>query len=362
MKPITDIDKPSLLKTSSLFSNFNIVICDPDVSVAALVKNVLATLGCNRIYIVRDGQAVLDLMREDKIDFIITDWHTKNISGIELAMHLRQSLDSANRMIPIVMLTAFNERKYIQTARDAGINEYLIKPFSAQTLLERIYNIVIEPRGFILSKKYTGPDRRRVSSLALPPDPDKNQGFFERKSPMIVPPDALKQLILDDTPRMIMPDYSLKKKIGFEVPADLIVSPLALAKSEAEIEKLQSDFLVTMTRDIEDLQKTYTTLIQSPDNAKKMVKRIEELSFSIKSRAGIFGYLRATEVAHQLNNFCRRYYDKNNAHHLIILEKHIQTLSAIFAKKITGDGGEVGKQLIIDLARLINKYQSRPEQ
>jgi DNA-binding response OmpR family regulator len=257
------------------------------------------------------------------------------------------------------MLTPRNSREDIQSARDAGITEYIIKPFTAKILLERLYDIVKEPRGFILCKSYVGPDRRRASSLSLPPDPDQNHHFFERKPPLIVSKEVLQQLILDDTPRMIMPDYTLKKKIGFDIPAELIINPLTVAKSEEEVQKVQDQFLVSMLKDVEVMNTAYASLVKHPENVKKLIKTIETSAFSIKSRAGIFGYVRATEVAHQLYNFCRRYYDKENTNHLIILEKHIQTISAIFANKITGDGGDIGKDLIIDLARLINKYINR---
>lgn len=356
-----ELDRPSILETSSLFSEINLAIVDPDIKMATLVKKLLMSLGFNRIYVLQDGQDVLDLMKEDKIDIIITEWDMKTMGGLELTIHLRQSLDSPNRIVPILMLTARNDRKDISIARDAGVTEYLIKPFSAKSLLDRVYSIVEEPRSFILSKFYTGPDRRRISSLSLPPDPDVNHQYFERKPPMVVPKDQLKQLILDDIPRMIMPDYTLKKKIGLEVPAELINNPLTVATSEEEIHKAHTDFMMAMLKDVEALEKSYQLLIRSPSHAKKLVGAIEQAAFSIKSRAGVFGYLRASEVAQQLYGFCRRHYDKENKYHLIILEKHIQTIAVIFNNKITGDGGEIGKELMKDLARLINRYHKRKD-
>jgi len=357
---MAELEKPSLLNSSSLFASINIVICDPDASLSSLVKNILSTLGCNRIFTVSDGQDVLNLMKEEKVDIVITDWQMKGLNGIDLATYLRQSLESPNRMIPIVMLTSRNSGANIRTARDAGISEYIVKPFSAKTLLERVYAVVQEPRSFIICKTYIGPDRRRISSMSLPPDPDAEHTFIERKPALIVHKDQLKQLILDDIPRMIMPDYSLKKKLGFEVPQELVINPMALAKSEEEIKNVQENFVQTMLKDVDLLQKSYTLLVQHPEHGKKLVKTIQDTTESIKSRAGIFGYIRATEVAQQLYNFCNRYYDKDNKYHLIILEKHIQTLAVIFGNKITGDGGELGAELLRDLARLINKYLKRP--
>jgi len=63
--------------------------------------------------------------------------------------------------VPIIMLTGHSEKKRVISARDAGVTEFLAKPISAKSLYQRILNIVINPRPFIKSKGYFGPDRRR---------------------------------------------------------------------------------------------------------------------------------------------------------------------------------------------------------
>ena len=166
---------------------------------------------------------------------------------------------------------------------------------------------------------------------------------------------------MDDTPRIVMPDYTMKKKIGFDVPAELLVNPLLIAKSEEEIKNVREDFLNSIMKDVHDMESDFTLLVQSPDNAKKLVKAIQVAAERVAARAGIFGYIRATEVATQLHQFCRKHYDKENKYHLIILEKHIQTIAVIFAQNITDDGGQVGGELLRDLARLIHKYIHKVE-
>lgn len=346
---------------STLFAEVTLAIADPDANMLQMVRKLLSPLGCKRIYMVRDGQEMIDLMRQERVDMVITEWEMPRMTGIELTQYLRKSLDSPNRMVPIIMLTARNEREDIRIARDAGISEYAVKPFTAKALMERVYAVVEDPRPLILSKNFVGPDRRRSSSLSLPPDPDVNHQFTQRKPPIVVPKEHLGQIVLDDTPRMVLPDYTLKQKIGFEVPAELIVNPMTIAKSEEEIMKLRGEFLQSIMQDVEKMNTNYTLLISSPDNARKLVKAIQDSADLIKSRAGVFGYIRATEVAAQLYNFCRSYYDKNNKYHLIILEKHIQTISVIFARNVMDDGGQVGAELVKDLAKLIHKYMYRKD-
>lgn len=361
-KAITELSKPSLLNNVDLFAQVTIAICDPDVKMAALVKRILTPLGCKRIHTMTNPQTVIDLMREEQVDMVITEWEMSHMSGIEMTHYLRRSVDSPNRMVPIIMLTRRNENTDIRIARDAGISEYLIKPFSAKTLMERVYAVVEEPRSLIICKSFVGPDRRRQSSLSVPDEyTGENMPYMERRPPVIMHKEQLSQIILDDMPRMVLPDYTLKKKIGFEVPSELIVNPLTIAKSEDEIKSVREEFITSVMRDVNDMSATFQILVTSPDNAKKLVKTIQDAAELIASRAGVFGYIRATEVAGQLATFCRKHYDKENKYHLIILEKHIQTIMVIFGKNVTDDGGPIGAELMRDLSKLIQKYLHRKD-
>jgi DNA-binding response OmpR family regulator len=77
---------------------------------------------------------------------------------------IRQPGANANPYVPIIMLTGHSEKKRVVSARDAGITEFLAKPISAKALYERILNVVANPRPFIKTKSYFGPDRRRNSN------------------------------------------------------------------------------------------------------------------------------------------------------------------------------------------------------
>jgi DNA-binding response OmpR family regulator len=78
---------------------------------------------------------------------------------------IRQPGANANPYVPIIMLTGHSEKKRVIAARDAGVTEFLAKPISAKALYQRILNIVVNPRPFIKSKSYFGPDRRRTVAV-----------------------------------------------------------------------------------------------------------------------------------------------------------------------------------------------------
>jgi DNA-binding response OmpR family regulator len=77
---------------------------------------------------------------------------------------IRQPGGNANPYVPIIMVTGHSERKRVTTARDAGVTEFITKPISATSLYRRILNVIANPRPFIKTDTYFGPDRRRFTN------------------------------------------------------------------------------------------------------------------------------------------------------------------------------------------------------
>jgi CheY-like chemotaxis protein len=126
-----------------------------------ILRTLLHGYGAREVYEAEDGAAGLEAFTHYMPDIIIADWVMPIFDGLELAQMIRQPGANANPYVPIIMLTGHSEKKRIVNARDAGITEFLAKPISAKSLYERILNVVANPRPFIKSKNYFGPDRRR---------------------------------------------------------------------------------------------------------------------------------------------------------------------------------------------------------
>src|SRR5258708_33426929 len=94
-------------------------------------------------------------------DVVITDWSLRIFDGHDLAEMIRQPDAKGNPYAPIIMLTGHPEKGRVTLARDAGVTEFLAKPISAKGLYQRVMNVVANPRPFIKTKNYFGPDRRR---------------------------------------------------------------------------------------------------------------------------------------------------------------------------------------------------------
>ena len=109
----------------------------------------------------RTALPVLEAFTQYSPDIILADWAMPIFDGVELAQMIRQPGANANPYVPIIMLTGHSERTRVTSARDAGVTEFMVKPISAKALYQRILNVVANPRPFIQTKTYFGPDRRR---------------------------------------------------------------------------------------------------------------------------------------------------------------------------------------------------------
>ena len=127
-----------------------------------VLVRVLQMLGVTQVEIANDGWEAWEYMTAFQPDIVILDWEMEPMNGGEFTRKLRQDDGSPNPYIPIIMLTGYTERRKVEEARDLGVTEFLAKPVSAQGLYTRIVSIIENPRPFIRTYDFFGPDRRRV--------------------------------------------------------------------------------------------------------------------------------------------------------------------------------------------------------
>lgn len=143
------------------FNRLRFVIIDDNAHMRRIVRTLLHSFGAREVIEAEDGAAGLEAFMQHVPDIVITDWTMPIFDGLELTRMIRQPGANANPFVPIIMLTGHSEKKHVVAARDAGVTEFLAKPLSAKALYERILNVVMNPRPFVRTKTYFGPDRRR---------------------------------------------------------------------------------------------------------------------------------------------------------------------------------------------------------
>jgi len=116
------------------------LVVDDFSTMRRIVKNLLHDLGYKNVSEADDGNTALPMLKTGKFDFLITDWNMPGMAGLDLLKHVRA--DAALAGMPVMMLTAEAKREQIVEAAQAGVNGYVIKPFTAATLKEKIDKIL----------------------------------------------------------------------------------------------------------------------------------------------------------------------------------------------------------------------------
>lgn len=142
-------------------SNVSVLVLDDNRHMRNMVQSILHGLGCKDISEVGDAADAFKELQHSTPDIIVADWHMEPLDGLDFVRLVRTAKDSPNPYIPIIMLTAYTEYSRVCEARDAGVTEFLAKPISAKSLYLRIATIIENPRPFIRTKSFFGPDRRR---------------------------------------------------------------------------------------------------------------------------------------------------------------------------------------------------------
>ncbi len=120
-------------------TNMTVLVVDDFATMRRIISNVLKQLGYENILEAEDGTKALQVLETEKVDFVITDWNMPQMSGLDLLKAIRASEDKKD--IPVLMVTAEAMQENIMKAAQAGVNNYIIKPFDAKTLSDKINKI-----------------------------------------------------------------------------------------------------------------------------------------------------------------------------------------------------------------------------
>ena len=116
-----------------------VLVVDDFPTMRRIIKNLLRQLGFQNIAEAEDGAHALRLIKEGSVDFVVTDWNMPKMTGIELLKAIRE--DAAHKALPVLMVTAEAEKESIVQAIKAGVNNYIVKPFTAEVLKDKIEKI-----------------------------------------------------------------------------------------------------------------------------------------------------------------------------------------------------------------------------
>ncbi len=158
-------------------SRLRFLIVDDNIHMRRIIRALLHGFGVREAHEAEDGAAGLEAFTSYSPDVVITDWAMPIFDGVELTRMIRQADAISNPFVPIIMVSGYAERRKVLEARDAGVNEFLVKPISAKALYQRIVSVVLTPRPYIRTKTFFGPDRRRDINPNYNDEERRNNGI-----------------------------------------------------------------------------------------------------------------------------------------------------------------------------------------
>lgn len=154
--------------TVSGLSKLTILIIDDNAQMRSIIGAILGGLGIDKRHYATDGKTGLQAVWSVKPDIVFCDHEMPRMRGLEFLAALRALSEPLN-MTPVIMLTGHSDMTRLAAARDLGVNEFLTKPVTADSIAKRINAVILNPRPFVRVGEYFGPDRRRRADPSRTP-------------------------------------------------------------------------------------------------------------------------------------------------------------------------------------------------
>lgn len=122
-------------------SQYRFLVVDDFPTMRRIVRNLLKELGFSNVDEAEDGAAGLAKVKEGRFDFVVSDWNMPNMDGLQMLQAIRADANPVISKLPVLMVTAEAKKENIIAAAQAGANGYVVKPFTAATLDEKLGKI-----------------------------------------------------------------------------------------------------------------------------------------------------------------------------------------------------------------------------
>jgi len=122
------------------YKDMTVLVVDDFATMRRIIRNILRDLEFKKILEAEDGTAAVDILKTQKVDLIISDWNMPKMTGLELLKWVRSNEDTKD--IPFLMVTAEAQKENVIEAIKAKVSNYIVKPFTAQTLAEKLEKII----------------------------------------------------------------------------------------------------------------------------------------------------------------------------------------------------------------------------
>ena len=344
----------------------SIMVVEDNEYMLDIMVNSLKRMGFARIQKMKNGKEAVEYLKltskgfsaaVEPIDIVISDFIMSPVSGVHLLQWLRDDKQSPSRFMPFIMLSGAADRVNVEESRDHGVNDFMAKPFSVENIYKVLQRIIDNPRQFVTTQTYFGPDRRR-SNKAGPPKGQERRKEGEGHATIVYSKDKVeKPTTPSDVWLFKLPNY-LKQKMGsnamrqpFVLPDDVLTNAEQALKREAD------GFLDWAKGYLDKLSRQVVEAKQVSGERGPQFEEINLIAHELRGQGGTFGYPLITVFGKSLYEVTKPPCRQDDAA-LEIVKAHIDTMRAVLRDKVEGDGGEIGQMLFKALKLAINKFSA----
>jgi two-component system chemotaxis response regulator CheY len=175
----------------------HILIIDEKGHGISLLRSILIQLGVKDTIAIRSTEEALKMLRDFKFDVVFCDELAVPLNPVGFVKALRRDLETKDVTVPVILVSSGANRKQIELVRDAGANDVVAKPVSAETVERKLRQLFFAPQAFVTARTFLGPDRRRSDERrAEPRAGEERRGQREQDANVFVRPPRIKP----DTP------------------------------------------------------------------------------------------------------------------------------------------------------------------
>lgn len=348
------------------WQNIYVLVIDDNSFMRELLVSTLRSLGITQTVAFPDCATAIErlkLSRTDPIaaglgtvDLIMSDYLMAGVDGILFLRWLRSDKQVPDRFVPFIMVSGAADQYVVEEARDAGVTEFLAKPYSVKTVAERILSIVNTPRQFILAPGYFGPDRRRTTMPVSRERRDASKHGIQTVSTE----SKIRALREDVRAIHFLPGNKLRQKLGAETLSGPVeFDPLVIRAAEEKIREFVGDYADWVDKYIGQMDQCLATLEEMGgvgESTPRLLATINRIAHELRGQSGTFDYPLITSFAKSLYQVTREHDGKISVNQRRLISAHIDAIRTVFHNRITGDGGDVGRDLLAEIAAAVKKY------
>jgi CheY-like chemotaxis protein len=338
------------------FEHLSVMVVDDSRFVLTMLTMILRALKVGKILAHADASEVIaDLKVLSKStaaralvpDIIICDWVMSPITGDMLLRWLRLSEDSPDRFVPFIMISGAADSDKVRISRNLGVTEFLAKPFSVAAVCDHLIAAIEQPRPFLYTRDYFGPDRRRQRRPWNDVDrrvatADDIEYIYSASTMSKLKPSA-KAFIFR------LPNRLREKVAGLGRGDPIIIPPDLMQAAEQQLDRMEDDYSDWVRGSIKRLVEAHAKALDANSKGRiEQVIAINRLAHELRGQGSTFGYPLITVFGRSLYE-CTLNVETAEDSLLEFVKAHIDGISAVIREKIKGTGGELGNELVASL-------------